>query len=168
MFIRDRGDIGYWYVIKALEGAGLSELLYNLNKRYDTPGYGWQLAHGATCLTESWQAYGFVSNNHMMLGHLMEWLFSGLAGIFPDSEEGSRHLIIAPQCVGDVSDAEARIETPYGEASSRWERHGDQIRLMVEVPANSYATVKLPSGDIKVGSGRHRFEYVAPPYCSLN
>ena len=153
------GDIGYWYVIKALEGEGMSELLYTLNKRYDTPGYGWQLAHGATCLTESWQAYGFVSNNHMMLGHLMEWLFSGLAGISPDQEEGCRHIVIAPQPVGDISHADARIETPYGEASSRWERHGDKIRLTVEIPANSYSTVKLPSGNVRVGSGRHRFEY---------
>lgn len=154
------GDIGYWYVIKALEKAGLSELLYNLNKRYDTPGYGWQLAQGATCLTESWQAYGFVSNNHMMLGHLMEWLFSGLAGISPDSEEGSRYLVVAPQHVGDVLHAEARIETPYGEASSRWDRQGDNIRLSVEVSANSYATVKLPGGSQKIGSGHYRFEYV--------
>lgn len=153
------GDIGYWYVIKALEGEGMSELLYSLNKRYDTPGYGWQLANGATCLTESWQAYGLVSNNHMMLGHLMEWFFTGLAGISPDPVEGSRHLLIAPQPVGDIAHAQAVIETPYGRAESRWERNADKIRLMVEIPANSYASVSLPSGKVKVGSGRHRFEY---------
>lgn len=153
------GDIGYWYVIKALEKTNNAELLYQLNKQYQTPGYGWQLAHGATCLTESWQAYGFVSNNHMMLGHLMEWLFSGLAGISIDSEKGSRHLIIAPHPVGDIAFAEASIETPYGPASCRWERDGADMRLTIDIPGNSYATVRLPEGDIKIGSGRHYIDY---------
>ena len=69
------GDIGYRYVLRALEANNLSELIYKMNCRYDVPGYGWQLAHDATALTESWQAFGFVSNNHFMLGHLMEWLY---------------------------------------------------------------------------------------------
>ena len=75
------GDIGYRYVLRTLEANELSELIYKMNCRYDVPGYGWQLAHDATALTESWQAFGFVSNNHFMLGHLMEWLYSGIGGI---------------------------------------------------------------------------------------
>ena len=59
------GDIGYRYVLQALETNGLSELIYKMNCKYNVPGYGWQLAHGATALTESWQAFGFVSNNHL-------------------------------------------------------------------------------------------------------
>ncbi|MDE6134673.1 MAG: family 78 glycoside hydrolase catalytic domain, partial [Muribaculaceae bacterium] len=62
------GDIGYRYLLKALEDNGMSDIIYVMNTGFDHPGYGWQLAHGATALTESWQAYGFVSNNHMMLG----------------------------------------------------------------------------------------------------
>ncbi|RZM06930.1 MAG: alpha-L-rhamnosidase, partial [Pedobacter sp.] len=75
------GDIGYRYVLRVLDDAGRSDVIYDMNSRSDVPGYGWQLAHGATALTESWQAYGFVSNNHFMLGHLMEWLYTGLGGI---------------------------------------------------------------------------------------
>jgi hypothetical protein len=60
------GDVGYRYVLRALEDGGRSDIIFDMNSRYDVPGYGWQLAHGATALTESWQAYGFVSNNQSL------------------------------------------------------------------------------------------------------
>jgi len=49
-----------------------------MNTRDDVPGYGYQLRKGATALTESWAALESVSNNHLMLGHLMEWFYEGL------------------------------------------------------------------------------------------
>lgn len=45
------GDIGYRYVLRALEGERASDLIFRMNSKYDVPGYGWQLAHGATALT---------------------------------------------------------------------------------------------------------------------
>mgnify|MGYP000779327759 CR=1 FL=1 len=105
------GDVGYRYVLRALEAGGASDVIYDMNCKYDTPGYGWQLAHGATALTESWQAYGFVSNNHFMLGHLMEWLFSGLGGIRQKEDSfGFKHIVIKPEPVGDVRDAQVSYE----------------------------------------------------------
>lgn len=138
------GDIGYRYVLKALEELGRSDVIYDMNSRYDAPGYGWQLAHGATALTESWQAYGFVSNNHFMLGHLMEWLFSGLGGI--RQAEGStafRHLLIAPTPVGDITWARTTYESPYGEVRCEWNTDG-RPSMRVSVPANCTATIRLP------------------------
>lgn len=44
------GDVGYRYVLRALEAGGASDVIYDMNCKYDTPGYGWQLAHGATAL----------------------------------------------------------------------------------------------------------------------
>ena len=55
------GDIGYRYVLRALEDAGRSDVIFEMNSRDDVPGYGYQLKHGATALTESWQAYESVS-----------------------------------------------------------------------------------------------------------
>ncbi|MEO8406249.1 MAG: family 78 glycoside hydrolase catalytic domain, partial [Chitinophagaceae bacterium] len=102
------GDIGYRYVLRALEEEGRSDIIYDMNSRSDVPGYGYQLAHGATALTESWQAYPSVSNNHFMLGHLMEWFYAGLAGI-KNAENGIafKNMEIRPQPVGDVTKAEA-------------------------------------------------------------
>ena len=75
------GDVGYRYLLRALEQEGQSQLIFEMNSKTDVPGYGYQLSKGATSLTESWAALKYVSNNHMMLGHLMEWFYSGIGGI---------------------------------------------------------------------------------------
>lgn len=74
------GDVGFHYLVKALQEGGASQLIYEMNSRTDVPGYGYQLQKGATALTESWAALEEVSNNHLMLGHIMEWFYSGLGG----------------------------------------------------------------------------------------
>jgi len=78
------GDIGFHFLVEALTKGEESQLLYEMNARDDVPGYGYQLKKGATALTESWPALENVSNNHLMLGHLMEWFYSGLGGIDQD------------------------------------------------------------------------------------
>lgn len=72
---------GYRYVLNALSAEGLNDLISDMNARDDVPGYGYQWRHGATALTERWQALPLVSNNHFMLGHLLEWFYEGLPGI---------------------------------------------------------------------------------------
>lgn len=143
------GDVGYRYVLRALEAGGASDVIYDMNCKYDVPGYGWQLAHGATSLTESWQAYGFVSNNHCMLGHLMEWLFSGLGGIRqPEGSIAWKNILIRPEPVGDIREATASYESPYGQIQTSWKDTDRAFTLRVEVPANSSAAVCLPAGQI--------------------
>ena len=67
------GDVGYNYVLRALEQSGNSQVIFDMNSRYDVYGYGYMLAQGATALPESWQALPRKSHNHLMLGHLLEW-----------------------------------------------------------------------------------------------
>lgn len=140
------GDVGYRYVLRTLEQQNASDVIFKMNSRYDVPGYGWQLAHGATALTESWQAYGFVSNNHFMLGHLLEWLFGGLGGLKQDETSVAyKRLYIDPQPVGDVTEAVTAYESPYGKIRCEWQRTKDTYTLRLVVPANSEAIVCLPS-----------------------
>ncbi len=142
------GDVGYRYVLQALESGGRSDVIYDMNSRYDVPGYGWQLAHGATSLTESWQAYGFVSNNHFMLGHLMEWLFSGLGGIRQsESSVGFKHIIIDPQITGDITHAKTSYESPYGTIRCEWKKDDGKYSLRVSIPSNCTATAIVPETD---------------------
>ena len=47
----------------------------------EKPGYGYQLKQGATSLTEAWDAGRNSSQNHFMLGQIMEWFYHDLAGI---------------------------------------------------------------------------------------
>lgn len=142
------GDVGYRYVLRALEENDASEVIYDMNSRYDVPGYGYQLAHGATCLTESWQAYREVSNNHCMLGHLMEWLYSGLGGIRQSPGSAAyKEIVIRPQVVGDIHSAAVSFRSPYGLIRSEWSDSPQQYRQRVEIPANTTALVYLPAVD---------------------
>ncbi|MBO9727326.1 MAG: family 78 glycoside hydrolase catalytic domain [Chitinophaga sp.] len=140
------GDIGYRYLLRVLDEAGHSDVIYDMNSRADVPGYGLQLAKGATALTESWQAHHNASNNHFMLGHLMEWFYTGLAGI--RAAPGSvafRDMEIRPEVVGDVTSAEASYESPYGLISSKWRKEASDFYLEVQVPGNARATIYLPA-----------------------
>jgi hypothetical protein len=144
------GDVGYRYVLRALEDGGRSDVIFDMNSRYDVPGYGWQLAHGATALTESWQAYGFVSNNHFMLGHLMEWLYGGLGGIRQmENSVAFREIVIDPQVAGDVKNATTSYESPYGTIRCKWTKTGDDFSMEVSIPANSMAEIYLPTTDAR-------------------
>ncbi|MBN1108489.1 MAG: glycoside hydrolase family 78 protein [Bacteroidales bacterium] len=140
------GDVGYRYLIRALEQEGFSQLIFEMNSRSDVPGYGYQLAKGATALTESWAGLTNVSNNHMMLGHLMEWFYSGPGGIrqAPGSS-AYKNIIIAPEIVGDIIWCEASYKTIRGEIRSSWKKEGNILTLEVSIPPNSLATVEIPA-----------------------
>ncbi|WP_426061767.1 family 78 glycoside hydrolase catalytic domain [Hymenobacter sp. B1770] len=149
------GDIGYRYLLRVLEDEGRSDVIFDMNSRADVPGYGYQLAKGATALTESWAALPSVSNNHLMLGHLMEWLYSGLAGIRP--AEGSvafNKIDIRPEPVGDVTSAQASYHSPYGLIASAWKKTDSTFDLTVTIPANTTATIYLPApADARITEG---------------
>lgn len=149
--IRDRknsltaGDIGYRYVLRVLEEAGGSDVIFDMNSRSDVPGYGMQIEKGATALTESWAALPTVSNNHFMLGHLMEWLYSGLGGI---RQAGGgvafNHIRIEPEVVGDLTAAHVSYNSPYGEISSSWTKIEKEFILEVNIPVNTKADIYFP------------------------
>lgn len=155
------GDIGYRYVLRALEDAGRSDVIFDMNSRDDVPGYGYQLKHGATALTESWQAYESVSNNHLMLGHLQEWFYAGLAGIQQSGNSTAyKNIVIKPQPVGDVTAAKATFNSPYGQIVSDWKIVNGMFELHVTIPANTTANIYLPGSNkiIKTGSGNYQYK----------
>ena len=142
------GDIGFRYVLRVLEKEGASDLIFAMNNRSDVPGYGFQLAKGATSLTESWAALRYVSNNHCMLGHLMEWFYSGAAGIRPDEKSvGFRDIIIHPEPVGDLTYVSSQHDSPYGKISSYWEKKVNEFSLRTEIPVNTHAVIYIPVED---------------------
>jgi alpha-L-rhamnosidase len=139
------GDVGYRYLLRVLEQEGYSQLIYDMNSKTDVPGYGFQLAKGATSLTESWAALKYVSNNHMMLGHLMEWLYSGIGGIKQgDSSSAFKDIILEPQPVGDIDRAVVTYLSVYGEIKCAWKIENSEFGLNVTIPPNCKATIILP------------------------
>ncbi len=151
------GDVGNRYLFQTLAQNDLNELLYTMLNHYETPGYGFQLRHGATTLTEQWDPRQGSSWNHFMMGQIDEWLFKTLAGIQNQpGTHGLRHLLITPTLVGDLQYVKASTASLYGKISVNCSR----TQLTVEIPVGSDATIVLPDGQRKqVGSGRYTFNY---------
>jgi Glycogen debranching enzyme len=139
------GDVGYRYLLRALENAGASQLIYEMNNRDDVPGYGFQIRRDATALTESWAALKYVSNNHMMLGHLMEWLYSGLLGIRAAEDGlGFKSIDIRPAIIEGLSAASGRYDSPYGPVEVAWKNERGKLEMKVCIPPNTRAKIYVP------------------------
>jgi hypothetical protein len=156
------GDVGYRYLLRALAANGRSDVVFAMNNQSDKPGYGYQIRQGATSLTEAWDARRSSSQNHFMLGQIVEWFYHDLAGIQCDpAGPGFKKIVIQPAVVGDLTWVKASHECPYGRIESDWQRDGNEVTLDVLVPANTTATVRVPGkegGAHEVGPGRHQFK----------
>jgi hypothetical protein len=135
----------FHYVVRALTDGRRSDVLYEMLSRTDKPSYGDQLAHGATALTEAWDADPKSSQNHFMLGHAEEWFYRGLAGIdFDLSRAAGRQIVIQPSVVGTMQSAGARLDSKLGRIVSAWTCEGDRVSLEMSVPVD--AVLVLPVG----------------------
>lgn len=147
------GDVGHRYVLLALALNGRSDILYQMTRSTEHPSYGYQIAHGATTLTEAWDGPTVgKSQNHFMLGHLEEWLYLGLAGIHYqyDALSGTYQLTMKPFVPEDMQYAKADHRLPSGLARIEWQQ-GPAVKgprpfkLKVTIPVNCTADVYIPS-----------------------
>jgi hypothetical protein len=158
------GDIGYHYVLRALMDAGRGGVVYDMAVEDTAPSYAGQIARGATSLTEAWDANPDSSQNHLMLGHIEEWFYAGLAGIRPQ-DPGLRHIEIRPQPAGDLTWVKARWETFRGPVAVEWRRDGRNFHLQVSLPPGITAAVVLPGAAVpsEIPSGGSTFDSVLLP-----
>jgi alpha-L-rhamnosidase len=152
--VRDRGDamtagdVGFRYLLQALAQGGHSDVIYDMINQSERPGYGYQIAHGATSLTEAWDANNNSSHNHFMLGHITEWFYKDLVGIDCDpAGPGYEKILIRPTPVGDLKWAEATHDSVRGPIHVRWDKDDEAFKLAVTIPANTTATVHVPAGE---------------------
>ncbi len=134
---------------------GHHEEAWRLVNLRTVPSWGYMVEMGATTIWERWDGYvkgrgfqdpGMNSFNHWAFGSVGEWVWRELAGINPDDEQpGYKHFLIRPRPCGDLAWARARYDGIRGPIVSEWSIAGGQIRLHVEVPANTTATVIVPT-----------------------
>ncbi|MDD4189985.1 MAG: family 78 glycoside hydrolase catalytic domain [Mangrovibacterium sp.] len=139
------GDIGHRFLVQSLNQAGESQLLFDMNNRTDS-GYGYQLKKGATALNENWSGEEFLSQNHMIMGHLLEWFNNGLAGIGrQENDAGYTDIVIEPQIVNGIDWVEASYQSMNGEIGLRWEKGNRGFLIEATIPCNSRAEIILPA-----------------------
>ncbi len=144
------GFLGTGYLLPMLSDYGYHELAYEVASQTTYPSWGYMAENGATSMWELWNSDKerpdqMNSRNHFALGSCGEWYYAYLAGIKPDPEEpGFKHSIISPKPAGDLTYALGEIETGYGLLKCHWQKTDDGLRMIVIIPPNTSATVKIP------------------------
>jgi Tfp pilus assembly major pilin PilA len=142
------GEIGFGFLLRALTDAGRADVVYAMNNQTNAPGYGYQIVRGATALAERWDAANttFSSQDHFMLGEIMEWFYHGVVGIRPDiSGPGFKKIIIQPAIVGDLTSAAATYNSISGLITNQWSLNSNQVTMNVAIPPGTTARVYLPT-----------------------
>jgi alpha-L-rhamnosidase len=144
------GFLGTAYLLPTLSQYGEHELAYQLASKKDYPSWGYMVEKGATTIWELWnsdtQGPGMNSRNHFALGSVGEWFYAWLAGIRPDRDgAGFKKIVIAPRPAGDLTWAEAKLQSLYGEIYSFWKKSENQLSMQVNIPANTSALVHIPN-----------------------
>ncbi len=139
------GIVGTRYIFDVLTNNGYPEILYKMVTQTSFPGYGYMIREGATTLWERWEKLegpGMNSHNHIMLGSVDSWFYKCLAGINA-SEPGWRKIIIKPYIPKDMDYASGSTLTVRGRVFSSWEKLGNSLRFVVQIPIGVVAQVAL-------------------------
>lgn len=152
------GFIGTAWISKALSDSGLSELAYRQLQNNQYPSWLYPIEQGATTIWERLNGYtvenGFGGNNsmnsfnHYSFGAVGQWMMAYSLGIQRD-DPGFRKFILQPEPdpTGMMSWAEGYYDSMYGRIESAWKVDGKVLTYRATVPANTTATLYLPTSD---------------------
>ena len=147
------GLIGGQWLMRTLTHNGRGDLAFTLATQKTYPSWGYMIGQGATTIWELWNGDtanpAMNSGNHVMLiGDLVTWFYEDLAGIKADPAlPGFKHIIMRPVPVGDLTSVRATHQSPYGQIASDWKIEDGKFRWNITVPANTTATVFVPTSD---------------------
>lgn len=141
----DTGIMGTRYLADVLCDGGQGELAISMLTQTNHPGFGFQIAHGATTTWEQWTIKGGMnSHNHAMFAGVDVSFFTRLAGITP-LKPGFEQIRIRPVLPASLSFVEATEETIKGRVRAGWRRKGGMLELDLSVPVNTTALVYVPA-----------------------
>ncbi len=151
------GIVGVGYLCPVLTETGHLDVAYRLLTNETFPSWGYSIREGATTIWERWDGYtrehGFQtpamnSFNHYALGSVGEWLYRYVAGIDTDPDApGYTRIVIRPHPGGELTFVEATYRSLHGPIASAWRIENGTFSLDVTIPANTTATVYLPTTD---------------------
>jgi hypothetical protein len=140
----DTGIHGTYYLLKLLTERNRNDLVFMMASQKTYPGWGHMLDQGATTIWEQWD--GQNSLLHSSFLSIGAWFIEGITGIRLDpAQPGYRHFVVRPGIVGDLTWAKGEHESPYGRIATDWKLSDGWLTLSVDVPANTSATVFVPT-----------------------
>lgn len=159
------GDVGHPFLIAAMMKYGMSDLLNEMTNITETPGYGYQVANGATTLTEDWDGpdperpHG--SQNHLMLGSIEEWFYGALGGVeLVRSGLPFGEVRITPHVEKGVEHVKMWVKHPYGRIAVEWKCIDAEVHVTLQIPPGVTAHFAFPDSKEErvLGSGKYKFK----------
>ena len=160
------GFLGTKPLLPVLTATGHNDLAVRLFQSRKFPSWGYEVENGATSIWERWDSYtkedAFGKHNaamnsfsHYSFGAVCEWMFRSLAGIDTDGA-GYDKIIIRPHPPTPASNPDskpidwvkAEYRSSHGKIVSEWKQENGRFTLKVVIPANSTATIYLPTADV--------------------
>ena len=136
---------------------GYNEEAYRLINNREMPSWGYAIDHGATTIWERWDGYvagrgfqnpGMNSFAHYAIGSVGEWMVRTILGINPDPNVPAyKRFILRPEPGGDLTWARGAYHSIHGRIETEWRIDGSRITLNLTVPANTSATLYVPTSD---------------------
>jgi len=152
------GFIGIENLLPVLTEYGYNDVAYQLLLTETYPSWLYPVVNGATTMWERWNSYiaetgtfGDVSMNsfnHYSFGAVGAWMYQIAGGIqYDETNGGYKHFTIAPNPNSQLDAFKVTYESVYGEIVSDWTLKNGVFTLKASVPANTTATVVVPSDD---------------------
>ncbi|MGN0106722.1 MAG: alpha-L-rhamnosidase C-terminal domain-containing protein, partial [Hominilimicola sp.] len=126
------GEIGLVYILRALSAAGRNDIIYDMILKDLHPSYLRFVNMGETTLPEFWRDDA-RSRNHDMMGHVMEWFFSEIAGI--KSNDGFKSITIKPNCTEFIDSFECVYNSIRGKIKVSYSNGSLDTRICNNIEA---------------------------------
>jgi alpha-L-rhamnosidase len=161
------GFLGTPLILHALSKNGHFTAAYTMLMRRKVRSWLYQVDQNATTIWERWDAIyedgsihkgqieteheqqegtSMISFNHYAYGAVIDWVYRNVAGIAPTAASpGYRHITFAPRPGEGFSFASAKIDTPLGIASIKWEIiDGAHFAATIVIPFGARGVLDLP------------------------
>ncbi len=148
------GHMGSRYLYGQLSRYGYGKAAQDMLNQTTYPSIGELFKRGATTFWEHW-GEKHISQNARSQSHPFQsgydaWFFQGIAGIRPDPDNpGFKNILLQPQLIGNLTFANAYYRSIYGLIESKWQIQADRFQWYITIPANTTATVYVPTGNVE-------------------
>ena len=129
------GEIGLVFILRELARRGRNDIILEMILQKEHPSYLRFVEQGETTLPEFWRDDA-RSRNHDMMGHIMEWFFTEVAGV--KGSAGFESVTIAPCGMKFLENFHCIYESVRGAIRVEW----DGRNLKVETPCNMSVSVE--------------------------
>jgi alpha-L-rhamnosidase len=147
------GCPGLKWLMQVLTSVGHTDVAYTILTRTTRPSWGYMVSKGGTSIWERWDRDtrdpGMNAQSQTILaGYLGAWMYQTLGGIgYDSSRPGFKNSIMRPQPTGDLKWVNTSFTSLYGPIISNWKKDKGQFNWKVTIPANTTATIYIPTSD---------------------